>query len=163
MNTFKFSKFRNYMGKYFNQVRNTLWVVPRTIWTLIRWVVDTTKTALNAVLDFWKWLGKTCSDIKQAVHDSLTNGKRYRKLWKIPVTLACLLPMLWEWTVETLWWTGANAVVNTVDTVWNVLINEWNAVKLIWKVDDPKTYVLSKTDFRDISPKNLLANAFIDK
>ena len=151
------------MWKFFNRVRNTIGIVPRTVWTWIRWVVDGVKAALNSVLDFWKWLWKTCSDIKQAVHDSFNNWKRYKRLRKIPVSLALFLPMLWEWTVETLRWTWANAVVNTVETVWNTLINEWNAINLIWSAEDPKTYVLKKTDFRDINPRNIIANALIDK
>ena len=146
-----------------NRTVNTVWVVPRTVWTWVRWVIDTWKSALNAVLDFWIWMWKTFWSIKQAINDSFNKGKLYKRLRKIPVSLVCLLPMLWEWTIETLRWTSANVVANTVDTAWNLFINEWNAIKLIWKADDPKTYQLLKTELRDINPRNVIANALMDK
>lgn len=43
-----------------------------------------------------------------------------------------------------------------------MFINEWNAIKMLWKVNDPKTYVLSKTDFRNIEPKNAIAKLFTE-
>lgn len=150
------------MKKFFNRARNTLWILPRTLWTAGRWVVDYTKTALNTVLDAWIWMWKTFDAVKKAIHDSFNANKRYKRLWKMPASIVCLLPMLWEWTIETLRWTWVNTVVNTVATTWNMFINEWNAIKMLWKVDDPKTYVLSKTDFRNIEPKNAIAKLFTE-
>lgn len=146
-----------------NRAVNTVWIVPRSIWTWLRWIVDITKMALNTVLDLWIWVWKTCWSIKQAVLDSFNNGRRYKRLWKIPLSLVCILPMLWEWAVETLRWTWCNTVANTVNTIWNLCINEWNAIKYIRNPEDPMWYSILKTEGIDINPQNILANALMDK
>jgi len=148
------------MWKFWNRVRNTVGITTRTIWTAWRTTIDTTKAALNVVLDPVIGIGQTAKDIKQAIHSSFTEWPRYRKLRKVPASLISTPFMLAEWVAETLRWTWVNACSSVRDIIWNTLTNEWNAIKMIWKSDDPKLFSIEKTTYKPLSPKNWLANLF---
>ena len=71
------------MGRIRNRIVNTLGVAPRTAKTVWRTTIDTTKSALNLVLDPFIGLWKTWSDIKQAIHKSFTEWRWYQKIRNI--------------------------------------------------------------------------------
>lgn len=150
------------MGKLRNRIVNTLGIAPRTVKTAARTTIDTTKSALNVVLDPFIGLWKTSVRIKDAIHKSFTEWPWYRKLWKVPTSLALSPLMAVEWVVETLRWTWVNACSSARDIIWNTLTNEWNAIKMIWRWEKFK-FTTDKLEYKRLSPRNRLASLFWTK
>jgi len=150
------------MGKLWNRISNTIGIAPRTVKTAARTTMDTTKSALNLVLDPFIGLWKTWLSIKDAIHKSFTEGPRYRKLWKAPASLALSPFMAVEWVAETLRWTWVNACSSVRDIIWNTLTNEWTAIKMMWKWEKFK-FTTDKLEYKRLSPRNRLASLFWTK
>lgn len=150
------------MGKIRNRITNTLGIAPRTVKTAWRTTIDTTKSALNLVLDPVIWIWKTGADIKKAIHKSFTEWPRYHKLWKAPASLALSPFMAVEWVAETLRWTWVNACSSVRDIIWNTLTNEWTAIKMMGKWEK-FNFSTEKLDYKKISPRNRLAGLFKPK
>jgi len=150
------------MGRIRNRIVNTLGIAPRTAKTAWRTTIDTTKSALNLVLDPFIGLWKTWSDIKQAIHKSFTEWRWYQKLRKVPTSLALSPFMAVEWVAETLRWTWVNACSSVRDIIWNTLTNEWTAIKMMWKWEK-FDFSTEKLEFKGISPRNRLAGLFKPK
>ena len=147
------------MGKLRNRIVNTLGITTRTVKTAWRATIDTTKSALNVVLDPFIGLWKTWLSIKDAIHKSFTEWPWYRKLWKVPTSLALSPLMAVEWAIETLRGTWVNACSSARDIIWNTLTNEWNAIKMIWKGEKFK-FTTDKLEYKRLSPRNRLASLF---
>ena len=150
------------MGKIRNRITNTLGIAPRTVKTAWRTTIDTTKSALNLVLDPVIWIWKTGADIKKAIHKSFTEWPRYHKLWKAPASLALSPFMAVEWVAETLRGTWVNACSSVRDIIWNTLTNEWTAIKMMGKWEK-FNFSTEKLDYKKISPRNRLAGLFKPK
>lgn len=150
------------MGKIRNRIANTLWIAPRTVQTATRTTIDTTKSALNIVLDTFIGLWKTGSDIKKAIHESFTKWPWYHRLRKVPTSLALTPFMAIEWVAETLRWTWVNACSSARDIIWNTLRNEWTAIKMMWKSEN-FDFSTEKLEYKKVSPKNRLASLFKPK
>lgn len=150
------------MGKLWNRISNTIGIAPRTVKTAARTTMDTTKSALNLVLDPFIGLGKTWLSIKDAIHKSFTEWPWYRKLRKVPTSLALSPLMAVEWVAETLRWTWVNACSSARDIIWNTLTNEWNAIKMMWKSEKYK-FTTDKLEYKRLSPRNRLASLFWTK
>lgn len=150
------------MGRIRNRIVNTLGIAPRTAKTAWRTTIDTTKSALNLVLDPFIGLWKTWSDIKQAIHRSFTEWRWYQKLRKVPASLALSPFMAVEWVAETLRWTWVNACSSVRDIIWNTLTNEWTAIKMMWK-GEKFDFSTEKLEYKKMSPRNWLAGLFKPK
>jgi len=150
------------MGRLRNRIANTLGIAPRTVKTAARTTMDTTKSALNLVLDPFIGLWKTWLSIKDAIHKSFTEGPRYHRLRKVPTSLALSPLMAIEWVVETLRWTWVNACSSARDIIWNTLTNEGKAIKMMWK-SEKFQFSTEKLEYKNISPRNRLAGLFKPK
>ncbi len=145
-----------------NRLWNTVWVAPRaTIWTWLYTVSDATKTALYWILDPVEWIGKTASNIKEAVHNAFTNWKWYQRLLKAPASLIAAPFMAIEWVAETLLNTWYNILKNTKNTIAHSFVNVGHSIKWIWSDKWVWEFKFSKIENRDgVSPKNRIASLF---
>jgi len=150
------------MGRIRNRIVNTLGIAPRTVKTAWRTTIDTTKSALNLVLDPFIGIWKTGADIKKAIHKSCTEWRWYQKLRKVPTSLALTPFMAVEWVAETLRWTGVNACSSVRDIIWNTLSNEGSAIKMMWK-GEKFDFTTEKLEYKKVSPRNRLAGLFKPK
>jgi len=145
-----------------NRLWNTVWVAPRsTVGTWIYTISDATKTALYWVLDPFEWVGKTASDIKEAVHKAFTEWKWYQKLWKAPASLLASPFMAVEWVAETLRGTWCNLFRNARDTIANPFLNIGQSVKWMWTAQPVTDFRFNRIDNKpEVSPRNRLASLF---
>ena len=168
------------MGKFFNRVWNTVWVIPRGLWTALTLWVDTAKAISNETLlnlsqifnkknktekvkkeTAWNlllWIWRTFKWTRETIKNSF-QGKRYKKLYKVPATLIASPFMLIEWGIETLLWCWYNCVKNTKDLIWNGLINWWKTIKTMWSSEPYKNFKFERLDEPTITPKMYIANA----
>ena len=145
-----------------NRVGNTVGVAPRSIiGTGLYTISDATKTALYWVLNPIEWLGKTASNIKEAVHKAFTNWKWYQKLRKAPASLLATPFMAVEWVAETLRGTTCNLLRNTRDTIAHPFLNVGRSIKWIWSSKKVGDFKFSRIDNKsEISPKMWLSSLF---
>lgn len=146
------------MWEKLNRVWNSLGIVPRTLWTWLNTVWDTTKTALYSVLNPVEWLWKTATSIKNAIHNACNSGKK--SWYKVPLSLLASPFMAVEWVTETLWYSWSHLLSNIRDTIANPFINLWNSIKWMWSKNGFSGFKFNKIDSEDVSPKNRLANQF---
>lgn len=140
-----------------NRTINTVWFAPRTIGTAGNAIVDSAKTAIYSVLNLWQWLWKTCNDIQTAISIACKEKSRRKKTIKVPTSLIATPFIAIEWIAETLRWTWINGISNIKNTIWNILVNEWNAFKYIWKDENYSSYKFQTIEDKWLSPKNRLA------
>ena len=143
-----------------NRALNTVWVLPRSLGTWLHTIEDATKTALFPVLNTVEWIGKTATDIKDAIHRACTNWPWYHKLRKAPASLIASPFMAAEWVVETLRYSGCNLLRHTRDTIANPFINFWRWVKRMFSNKDIWNFKFEKVQKWDVTPKNRLASIF---
>lgn len=145
-----------------NRLGNTVGVAPRsTVGAGLYTISDATRTALYWVLDPIEWIGKTASNIKEAVHNAFTKWKRYQKLWRAPASLLTSPLMAIEWVAETLRGTWCNLFRNTRDTIAHPFINVWHWIKRMWSAQWVGDFRFSKIDNKtEVTPKNRLASLF---
>lgn len=75
------------MGKAINSVGNTAAILPRTLGTGGIALLDTLKGTGNIFSDMGSVIQQTSSEIKEILTSSRTTGKRYNKLYQVPVGL----------------------------------------------------------------------------
>jgi len=145
-----------------NRLSNTTLAPIRwTLWTWWHTFTDTVQTALYWVLNPLEWLWKTASSIWDAVHSACTQWKRYKKLRKVPATLASVPFMAIEGVGETLLHTWWNILKNTRDAIANPFINFWNSIKRIWSKQPVWAFSFVSINNRsNVTPKNRLAAQF---
>lgn len=155
-------KMGGFRKRLWNRLGNAWLSVPRsTLWTWWVAITDTIQTALYWVLNPLEWLWKTGASMLDAVHSACTQWKWYKKLWKVPATLASLPLMAVEWVAETLlqsWW---NLLKNTRDTIANPFINFGTSLKWIWSSQPVSAFSFARINERStVSPRNRLAAQF---
>ena len=146
-----------------NRLSNTALAPIRwTLWTWWHTFTDTVQTALYwAFVNPIEWLWKTASSIWDAVHSACTQWKRYKKLWKVPATLATVPFMAIEWVGETLFHTWWNLLRNTRDTIANPFINIWRSIKSLGSSQPVWAFSFASINNRSsVTPRNRLAAQF---
>ena len=143
-----------------NRALNTIWIVPRTFGAWLHAIEDATKTVLYTALNTVEWIGKTATNIKDAVHNACSNWPWYHKLWKAPVSLLASPFMAIEWVAETLLYSWFNLVRDTRDTIANPFINFWHWVKRMFSNKYIGDFKFEKVNKSEVTPKNRLASLF---
>ncbi len=116
------------MGKVINSVGNTAAILPRTLWIGGVALLDTLKSTGNVFSDMGAVIQQTSSEIKEILTSSRTTGKRYNKLYQVPVGLVAGVGTLIEWAVRTVVEPTRNAFLNVRDIAGNFFKNIGNTV-----------------------------------
>lgn len=143
-----------------NRALNTVCILPRTAGTWLHTIEDATKTVLYTTLNAVEWVGKTATNIKDAVHNACTNWPWYHRLWKAPASLVASPFMAIEWVAETLRYSGCNLLKHTRDTVANPFINFGHSIKRMFSKKDIWDFKFEKVGKSEVTPKNRLASLF---
>ena len=106
--------------------------------TIKNLVTDATKTAIYAVLDPVKWIGKTTKKIGNAIHKSYTEWNFWKKIRKVPASLIATPLMAVEWVAETLFHSSYNVARNTANTLSNPLTNSRKSIEWAFDNDEKK-------------------------
>ena len=116
------------MGKAINSIGNTAAFFPRTLGTGGIVMLDTLKWAGNVLSDMGSVIQQTSSEIKEILTSSRTTGKRYNKLYQVPMGVVASTGTLLEWAVRSVLEPARNAFLNVRDIAGNFFKNIGNTI-----------------------------------
>lgn len=137
---------------------NTLWFPVRAWGTALFWSLD----AVNTVATLPKQAGEIISNTTKQLKDVFSNArnkwKRYNKIVNVPLSPLVGIWTAVEWIVRSVVNPTWNAITNTRDVAWNLLVNSWNSIKWVLSDKPVSDFKYEHLKTSEVSTKNYISN-----